>query len=391
MPNYQTPGVYVEEVSTGPKPIGMVSSSTAAFIGAAPMAQAHLQQAKALMNWSQFVAAYVGETKTSNALARGVFGFFQNGGSRCYVVNIEPETGLEQGLRCLEALDEVAIVCAPGAYGPAAYDALLTHCEKLGDRVAILDAPAGVADLDRLKTVGVLSSKPAADGATPGLRPRSSDGGYGAFYYPQLLVRDPLDSKAVVTTPPSGHLAGIYARTDATRGVHKAPANEVLRGALGLERLVTREEQASLNVAGVNIIRFFPDSGIRVWGARTLADEASEWRYVNVRRLVNMIKESIENGTRWTVFEPNDMTLWKSIERNVRAFLTSLWRDGALLGATPEEAFYVKCDAETNPTDVIDAGRLITEIGIAPVKPAEFVIFRLGMSRPDAGEASSAG
>lgn len=390
MPNYLTPGVYVEEVSTGPKPIGMVGTSTAAFVGLTPLAEAHVEQAKALTNWSQFVTTYVGEGAAGNDLARSVFGFFQNGGGRCYVVNIGIGGSLDRGLTCLEALDEVAIVCAPGASGPAAYDAVLTHCEKLGDRVAVLDAPAGVTDLDQLKTVGVLSNKPAIAALPAGLRPRSSDGGYGAFYYPQLLARDPLDPKAIVITPPSGHMAGIYARTDATRGVHKAPANEVLHGALGLERLVTREEQAGLNGAGVNVIRFFPDSGIRVWGARTLADEASEWRYVNVRRLVNMIKESIENGTRWTVFEPNDMTLWKSIERNVRAFLTLLWRDGALLGATPEQAFYVKCDAETNPADVIDAGRLVTEIGIAPVKPAEFVIFRLGMSRPDAGNATGA-
>jgi hypothetical protein len=158
--------------------------------------------------------------------------------------------------------------------------------------------------------------------------------------------------------------------------VHKAPANEIVRGAVGLTRRLTRSEQAELNPEGVNCIRIFGREGIRVWGARTLA-ESSEWRYLNVRRLFNMIKESIAENTRWIVFEPNTYTLWKSIRRDVSAFLTGLWRDGALMGRTPEEAFFVKCDQETNPPDVIDAGRVVTLIGIAPVKPAEFIVFRL--------------
>jgi len=171
-------------------------------------------------------------------------------------------------------------------------------------------------------------------------------------------------------------LAGVYARTDATRGVHKAPANEPIRGALDLSYKVTSEEQGELNSAGVNCIRFFPEAGIKVWGARTLAPAASEWRYINVRRLFNMIEESIKTGTLWTVFECNDSFTWKAIERDLKAFLTLIWRDGALKGDTPEQAFFVKCDGETNPPEVIDAGRLVTEIGIAPVKPAEFIIFR---------------
>jgi phage tail sheath protein FI len=175
-------------------------------------------------------------------------------------------------------------------------------------------------------------------------------------------------------------MAGIYARTDATRGVHKAPANEVVRGALDLTYRITPQEQGELNTNGINCIRFFPTQGIRVWGARTLADAANEWRYINVRRLFNMIEESIGRGTRWVVFEPNDMTLWKGIKRDISAFLTLQWRQGALMGATPEEAFFVQCDAETNPPEVIDAGQVVAVIGIAPVKPAEFVIFRIGQS-----------
>lgn len=378
MANYMTPGVYVEEVSTGPKPIGMVGTSTVAFLGEAPDAGASVNEPRACINWSQFLNSFVGEKEESNDLARSVFGFFQNGGNRCFIVNLGAEGDLTSGLSMLEAFDEIAIVCAPGCADAASHDALLTHCEKMGDRVAILDAADDVKNIELLKKVGTVSDS----GSTAGLRPRNSDGGYGAFYFPHILARDPMDPKTTVSTPPSGHIAGIYARTDATRGVYKAPANDTVRGALGLKRLITREEQGELNRVGVNVIRFFPDSGIRVWGARTLADEASEWRYVNVRRLVNMIKESIENGTRWTVFEPNDMTLWKSVERNVRAFLTILWREGALLGETPEQAFFVRCDSETNPPEVIDAGRLVTEIGIAPVKPAEFIVFKLGMWRP---------
>jgi hypothetical protein len=193
------------------------------------------------------------------------------------------------------------------------------------------------------------------------------------------VVRDPFSGERV-TAPPSGHVAGIWARTDLTRGVHKAPANEIVRGALDLTYPVTREEQAVLNPQGVNCIRFFPGAGVLVWGARTVDAEASEWRYLSVRRLFNMLKESIAEGTRWIVFEPNDYILWRSIVRDISAFLTRVWRDGALFGRTPQEAFFVKCDAETNPPDVRDAGQVVAIIGIAPVKPAEFVVFKLSQS-----------
>jgi Bacteriophage tail sheath protein len=387
MASYLTPGVYVEEVSAGTRPIAAVGTSTAAFLGVAPAAGAHLNEARACNTWSEFLREFARDAQRSTDLARAVFGFFMNGGGRCYVVNVGDGNAIagdarkRTGLCSLEPIDEVAIVAAPGYEGAVSYDALLTHCERMGDRVAILDAPSDVKDIDTLKEVGTAAATEPPGGGGPasaGVRPRSSDGGYGAFYFPWITLRDPLDSGKIAAAPPSGHLAGIYARTDATRGVHKAPANEVVRGALGLTYRVTREEQGELNRAGVNCIRFFPDSGIRVWGARTLADEASEWRYINVRRLFNMIEESIGEGTRWTVFEPNDVTLWQSVTRDVTAFLTLLWRDGALVGASPAQAFFVKCDAETNPPEVIDAGRLVVEIGIAPVKPAEFIIFRIG-------------
>jgi uncharacterized protein len=404
--SYLAPGVYVEEVPSGARPIEAVGTSTAAFVGAAPQADARLNEAVAVNNWSEFMRSFVKPENTEySALAQAVHGFFLNGGGRCYVVNVGPGQAIvgdakgRKGLDVLEAIDEVAIVAAPGYTDPASQDALLSHCEKLRDRFAVLDAPAleagaSIVQLTQVAQVGSepRKSKPAESAgsgvaaeaapasATPrgGLRARASDGGYGALYFPPLRVRNALNASQLVDTPPSGYVAGIYARSDAQRGVHKAPANETVRGALGVSYQVTQQEQETLNPQGVNCIRFFLNEGVRVWGARTLAASSSEWRYVPVRRLFNMIEESIGQATRWVVFEPNDVSLWKRIIRDVRAFLMLLWRQGALMGRTPEQAFFVKCDEETNPPEVIDAGQVVIVIGIAPVKPAEFVIFRIG-------------
>jgi phage tail sheath protein FI len=173
-------------------------------------------------------------------------------------------------------------------------------------------------------------------------------------------------------------MAGIYARSDTLRGVFKAPANESVRGALGIEKLLTRGDQEQLNPAGVNAIRYFATGGVLAYGARTLDESSSEWKYVNVRRLFIMLEQSIVRGTQWVVFEPNDQSLWKAIIRDVSAFLRTIWASGALMGRTPAEAFFVKCDEENNPRESIDAGRVVITIGVAPVKPAEFVIFRIG-------------
>jgi phage tail sheath protein FI len=385
MPTYLAPDIYVEEVSGGARPVQAVGTSTAGFVGEAPNPAARLNEAVAINNWSQFVRDFITENSNSTALSNAVYGFFQNGGSRCYVVNLGAGQSIagggrnRTGLDVLEEIDEIAIVAAPGYTNAAAYDAVLSHCEKTQDRVGILDAPEVVSDLNLLTQVATtaVGSSKSEDTAGSGTRPRQSDGGYGAFYYPWITIRDPLSPNDFVNVPPSGHIAGIWARSDASRGVHKAPANESVRGALNVTYRLTREEQGILNQAGVNCIRLFAREGIRVWGARTLADGSSEWRYLNVRRLFNMIEESIAESTRWIVFEPNDRTLWKSIRRDVSAFLTLLWRDGALMGRVPEEAFFVKCDEETNPPEVIDSGIVITMIGIAPVKPAEFIVFRI--------------
>jgi phage tail sheath protein FI len=275
------------------------------------------------------------------------------------------------GIAGLAAIDEITIVAMPDLVawhraGRLSLEdlkglqlELIAHCELMKDRFVILDSPAD------MKAQRVLDWR---------MNDAGYDSKYAALYYPWIWVQNPTGN-GQLKVPPSGHVAGVYARVDQERGVHKAPANEILRGVLSLELQVTHGEQGLLNVKGVNCIRSFPGRGIRVWGARTLSSDMS-WNYINVRRLFCMVEESIYEGTQWVVFEPNDMDLWERVKRTITAFLTRVWRDGALFGSTPEEAFYVKCDAELNPPEVRDAGQLVVEIGLAPVKPAEFVIFR---------------
>lgn len=276
------------------------------------------------------------------------------------------------GFSGLEAIDAVTMLAVPDLMAmyqagqidlegvQAVQTAMLAHCELMGDRVAILDAPPG------------LNAQQISEWRTDKV---GYDSKYATLYWPWVKVFDPVAGQARFV-PPGGHVAGVWARSDEERGVHKAPANEVLRGVLALELNLTKGEHDQLNPQGINCIRAFPGRGIRIWGARTLSSDPA-WRYLNVRRLFNYIEESVLEGTQWVVFEPNDMDLWERVKRTVNGFLTRTWREGALFGATPEEAFYVKCDAETNPPDVVDAGQLIVEIGIAPVKPAEFVVFRI--------------
>jgi phage tail sheath protein FI len=508
MPTYLSPGVYVEEVASGSRPIEGVGTSVAAFVGFAP--EGPLNEPVLVTNWSQYVASF-GDFTDGYYLAHAVYGFFNNGGTTCYVVrvggtaqngggdaprqltaaaptrlggfhvaaipsaatgavtvevadlesdksgdktaddrfrlivkvddtvaesfnvstkkntrayivtqvkersklitvteaaasgqvvrpdnqtvtlaapaapatptaegqSVGPEhylgdTADRTGFGGLEALDAITMVAAPdlmSAYERGAIDlegvkavqlGMIAHCELMGDRVAIIDPPPGLNARQirewRQDTAGY-------------------DSRYAALYYPWIKVFDPSSGQSGMV-PPSGHMAGIWARSDAERGVHKAPANEVVRGAVDLGLQVTKGEQDLLNPIGVNCIRAFPGRGVRVWGARTLASDPA-WRYLNIRRYFNYLEESILLGTQWVVFEPNDHTLWARIRRNISAFLVTEWRDGALFGATEEQAFYVKCDEETNPPESVDLGRVVCEIGVAPVKPAEFVIFRL--------------
>ena len=508
MPEYLAPGVYIEEVNNGPRPIEGVGTAMAAFVGFAPAGPANKLQL--ITNWSQYVDTFGlsdGNGKRNPHmpgayLSHSIYGYFNNGGNRCYVMRVvpnkpdtkppslalpskaskgnnsfvltaadpsagevrievtpapEPEanegafnlkvvlgkveeeyknvmvgrpgknpnlrplaealassklitlveaSGVgtpvermpEPGVYRIEALktsesipaksthfkgdvnersgiegfevsEEVTMICAPdlmSAYQQKWLDdeglkavqiAMIDHCEKMGDRVAILDAPPGLSPQEMLKW-----------------RDKSNyDSKFATMYYPWIKVDGP-DGKPI-DVPPCGHVAGIWARSDNSRGVHKAPANEVVRGALGPVNEVTKGEQDVLNPKHVNCIRTFTGMGVRVWGARTLSSDPA-WRYINVRRLFNFVMKSVERGTQWVVFEPNDPDLWARVTRDVSAFLTTVWRDGALFGRTASEAFYVKCDEELNPSEIRDQGKLIIEVGLAPVKPAEFVIFR---------------
>ena len=411
--SYLAPGVYVEELATGSHVIEAVGTSIAGFVGRAPSGDAQVNELVACSSWTMFASSFAPPGAASNALSHAVFGFFNNGGSYCYVVNVGAQGSLADGLRVLDQTDAISIVVCPGFEDVDSYEQVITHCETRKDRFAILETPPDVSNVNQLVTVATsapTASAPAASGPPggpaagtaagraardtstaadtaapsqpPPRRPRNSS--YAAVYYPRILVADPL-APAVAGQPrprsyisPSGHMAGIYARSDASRGVHKAPANEAVRGALGLERLLTRGDQEILNPAGVNVIRFFAAEGIRAYGARTLDLSNSEWKYINVRRIFIMLEQSIARGTQWVVFEPNDASLWKSIRRDVTAFLNLIWRSGALMGRTASEAFFVKCDEETNPPESIEAGRVVIMIGVAPVRPAEFVIFRIG-------------
>ena len=417
MPQYLSPGVYVEEVEGGAKPIAGLGTSTAGFIGQVadnvtmppqpgkfevdslgnpvldsqgnpipiPYDVAVAGEAQLITNWEEFKNKF-GDIQVGNEmLAHAVYGFFNNGGTRCWVTRVPDLTEdttaspaidqVEDALAEFEAIDEIAIVAVPMptdvgegndasnlARRVAVRGMVLSHCENAGDRFAILDGEETVSGA--LIPDGIYSN---AAGNAMGM---TSD--YGAVYFPWIDVSGTGDF-----VPPCGHIAGIYARVDGSRGVHKAPANEGIRGALGVKYRVSKAQHDGLNPDGINVIRQF-DGTIKVWGARTIGGDANtEWKYVNVRRLFLFLRESIDEGTQWVVFEPNTPDLWAKITRNVTAFLTVVWRDGALFGSAPQEAFFVKCDAETNPPEIRDLGQVITEIGVAVVKPAEFVIFRI--------------
>ena len=388
MPEYLSPGVYVEEFESGAKPIEGVGTSTVGFIGMTEPIDEDgfnnddlLDKPILITNWGAFKTKYgIYHEEKAPFLAPAVYGFFQNGGSRCYVVRVKDGAGdgdyvgtdngpgNKTGLQSFKEVDEVNIVCIPGITSETVQLAMLSHCQNMKDRFCILD-PVEDADLDAIQAQ---KDKVVADT------------GIAALYYPWIRVavekakngdRKKPEIKAMFM-PPSGYVAGIYARSDIERGVHKAPANEIIRGVQEIKLAITKGEQDILNPKGINCIRAFPGRGIRVWGARTTSSDAL-WKYINVRRLFLYMEESIDEGTQWVVFEPNNYKLWGRVIATITNFLTTVWRDGALMGRTPEQAFYVKCDRSTMTQDDIDNGKLICEIGVAPVKPAEFVIFRI--------------
>jgi len=364
------------------RPISGVGTSTAGFVGVCPdtptmprrpghpgdsdgdfYTVAPAGQPVLITSWDDFQNSFGILEESNQVLASAVYGFFNNGGTRCWVVRAPDEGSLADpspSLEAFEAIDEIAIVAMPGAVTDVQHGALIAHCEKMADRVAILDgAPSTGLVPTEIRPVG-----------------RSAQASSAGLYFPQIVVYDPL-SAGPLPVAPSGHIAGIYARSDASRGVFKAPANEAITGALDLTVKVTQAQQDGLNPEGINVIRSFSGT-ITVWGARTMADDNTpEFRYISTRRYFNYLRSSIIAGTRWVVFEPNTPSLWQRVTRNVSDFLLNEWRAGGLFGTTPQQAFYIRCDATTNPPAVREVGQLVTEIGVAIVQPAEFVIFRI--------------
>lgn len=332
-------------------------------------AAADKKSAAATQKAKDAAAVVAGMTSTSGSisdgqrhLAHAVFGFFNNGGTNCYVVRITDKAKIGEALAALSAIEDISMVAAPGLVtgNDDTNTSLISHATTQ-QRFAILDF--------------------AKDTAVTALKMETASP-YAAAYYPWLEVFDPADylinkGSGMVMVPPSGHIAGVYARSDAARGVFKAPANEALLGVNALKTNVSRDEQGPLNIAGINVIR--PLNGaFRVWGARTAGgDKNGEYRYVSTRRYFNYLRQSIDSGTQFVVFEPHTSALWQRVIRTLTDFLTNEWRSGALFGETAKQAFFIKCDAEINPPEMRDQGRLIVEIGVAIVKPAEFVIFRI--------------
>lgn len=367
------PGVYREE--TFPAPAPELITGVPAFLGFAE--KGPVNQAQRLTLWPQFAEIF-GKPLPEGYLYRAVEGFFSNGGTLCYALRLSEEgsspkealsealKNLESALKNLESLDAVDLICAPDIVaGNPAKDmvvqmqkSILEHCNRMGDRFAILDSP---------------SFSPGAEIANEILKHRQTlDSPNAALYFPWIKI----ETGSYI--PPCGHIAGVYARCDREVGPHKAPANYVLEGVLDLQFEVSDTQVAALNSesAGVNVLRAFRGRGIRIWGARTLSDDPI-WGYINVRRLFLTAGRWIERNLAGVAFEPNDYKLWVRIERELTAYFQSLFEGGALKGSTPQEGFYVKCDAETNPPEMRDAGKVVTEIGLAPTIPNEFIVVRL--------------
>jgi uncharacterized protein len=348
VPEYIHPGLFVEEVPLGGTSIEGVSTSTAGFLGATAIGPA--ESPVLVASVAEFERIFGGECR----LWQSARAFFAQGGTRLFVQRVVDDD-YAAGLRALEQIREIAVVAAPGA---SIAQALVEHAERMRYRFAVVDSGRG-------QTVDEVTA----------LR-EGIDSSYAALYFPWLRVRDP-ETDAELAVPPSGFVAGIYARTDAGRGVFHAPANEPVIGAIGVETTLRERDVEEVASRGINALRAFGDGDVRVWGARTLSSDP-EWRYVNVRRYFIYLEDSIDRGTQWTVFEPNDEPLWATLRSSISDFLLSEFRRGALAGEKPEEAFFVRCDRSTMTQDDLDAGRLVCVVGVAPLRPAEFVDIRIG-------------
>jgi len=363
---HRAPDVYLEDTFRLPRH-SMFSTGVPVFIGLMSKPCEWIQKESTPMPhmlslWAHF-GRYIGSPSQDCWLAYAVRGFFENGGRRCYVAVLKDGSAesLDQALRTISRWNTIDLVCVPDLVkNPSTavelQQLVVNHCDTAGDRFAILDTRLG-------------------DGNDHVWQQWSQiDGKNGAIYYPWVRVHG--FGGETVLVPPSGYVAGVYARTDNAQGVHKAPANEPLRGVLGLERLLTNDDQAYLNPKRVNCIRSFPGRGIRVWGARTLSGDDT-WTYVNVRRLFLTAARWIDWHMDSVVFEPNDAKLWARIERELTSYFLEVYRRGALKGRTPQEAFYVRCNNQTNPPKVQELGQVVAEVGLAPAVPYEFIVVRL--------------
>jgi phage tail sheath protein FI len=379
MPAYTYPGVFLEETGPGPRPINGVSTTGVAFVG---FAQDGPPAPTAISSFADYQATFGGFAQ-GEYLAHAVQGFFQNGGVRCHVLRLpppelcrrpeattdasairQPALGL---LAPLDQLSDVSIVCCPDEHSvPGMAAALIAHCQRLKYRIAVLAGPT------------------ASPAEGPPKNLRSS---FAAYYAPWVLVPDPAGGAALAVHP-GGHIAGAMARSDLQHGVWKAPANLPVLGIVGLTHEVNRQELETLNQQGVNALRSFPGKGYLIWGARTTSPDL-EWKYVNVRRYLIYLEQSIGQGTQWVVFEPNGETLWSNVRRTISDFLFNEFKNGALLGIKRDEAFFVRCDRTTMTQNELDAGRLSCLIGVAPQRPAEFIIFRIGQLTADAQSSCS--
>jgi phage tail sheath protein FI len=380
MAEYEFPGVYIEEGATPPRPIEGVSTSTAGMVGVTEFGPNGLTIIRSFAEFAKEFGASLPEPpaplcdKWTSDISEGgdwwqfslaVKGYFDNGGQRLFVKRVSRDDcgaltidDFVAAIESLKEIDEISICLAPGIWSAKVHDALLGLCESNRNCFAIVDPPNG------LDTTGILSFR------------RRFDSAFAALYYPWVAVTNPVTNLDVQIAP-SGHIAGIYARVDLKRGVYKAPANETIRGIVKIANEVNGSEQALIGREGINSLRSFPERGNLVWGARTLSLDP-QWRYVNLRRLFIFLEQSIAKGTLWVACEANDENLWKIVRQNVANFLSSLWRQGMLAGNKAEQAFFVKCDRTTMTQDDLDQGRLVCMIGVAAVKPAEFVIFRIG-------------
>lgn len=361
------PGVYVQGIPSGVRTITGVATSVAAFVGAAK--RGPVNKAVRIRSFADFEQRF-GGLAANLELGYAVRLFFLNGGNDSWVVRVARNATVAQvqkGLRSLAAVDLFNLLVLPGITAHAILTAAADYCRE---RRAFL-----IADASRDARTPQQMEQAIQSGAAP----RTS---YGAVYYPWLQIPDPLNSGRLRATPPSGAVAGVFARTDSQRGVWKPPSgtDAILAGVKGLEYNVTDAENSRLNPRGVNCLRVLPGFGPTVWGTRTLEGDdqlASDWKHVSVRRLALFLEESLQRGTQWVVFEPNGELLWAQIRLNVGAFLDTLFRQGAFQGRTPREACFVKCDKATTTADDLGRGVVNIVVDFAPLRPAEFVVIKI--------------